>query len=48
MNLLNDKWEAIKKAIEVLQATPTIKRLDGAGWSVYFVGKVIRVDIKDE
>lgn len=43
-----EQLEAIRKAIEILQMTPDVKRIDGSNWSVYMVGKMIRVDIKDE
>jgi len=44
---MNDEdFLVLKKAIETIQMNPNIKRLDGTKWSVYIVGTIIRVDIK--
>ncbi len=40
-----DGFTAIKTAIELLLSNPQLKRIDGDKWSVYFVGKIIRIDI---
>lgn len=44
--MIVEDMEAIKKAIEILQMNPGIKRVDGGKWIVYMVGTIIRVDIK--
>ena len=38
-------WDKIKDAVHAI-ATGAAKRVDGEGWSVYAVGNIIRVDIK--
>lgn len=38
-------WEAIADAFQFV-LNGRAKRLDGAGWSVYEVGSVIRIDIR--
>jgi hypothetical protein len=40
-------FDTIKAAVITVQTTP-IKRVDGNGWSVYRVGNIIRVDIKEK
>jgi hypothetical protein len=41
-------FESIKVAVISVQSSPDIKRIDGPGWSVYKVGSIIRVDIKEK
>jgi len=41
-------FEAIKAAVISIQMISTMKRVDGNGWSVYRVGNIIRVDIKEK
>ncbi len=38
-------WESIKDAF-ALVAKGDAKRIDGAGWSVYAVGSIIRIDVR--
>ena len=40
--------DEIIAAIKFLAQHPAFKRLDGEGWTVYYVGDIIRVDIKAE
>jgi hypothetical protein len=40
-------WEAIADAYDYVRAGKA-KRLDGAGWTVYAVGTIIRVDIRTD
>lgn len=46
--MTTDIFEPIRKAIEILQSNPQLKKIEGSGWMVYMVGKIIRVDIKNE
>jgi hypothetical protein len=41
-------FEAIKAAVIAIQMSENINRVDGKGWTVYRVGNVIRIDIKEK
>lgn len=43
-----NKFDAIRIAIEIVRTNASLKRIDGANWSVYMVGDIIRVDIKKD
>lgn len=43
-----ETFEAIRLAVEFLQKNPGLKRIDGKDWTVYLVGKIIRVDIEND
>jgi len=42
-----ETFETIRIAIEFLKNSG-LKKVEGKGWTVYFVGKIIRVDIENE
>lgn len=39
-------WEAIQKSFQMIEAR-IVTRVDGAGFTVYRVGEIIRIDIKE-
>jgi hypothetical protein len=41
-------FEGIKSAIQILQMNQSVKKVDGPNWSVYWVGSIMRVDIKKD
>lgn len=40
-------WEEIKTAASMIKST-SVNRIDGDGWKVYRVGKIVRIDIEEE
>jgi hypothetical protein len=41
-------FDEVKEAVVILQTNPKLKKIDGNGWSVYVVGKIIRIDVKEK
>lgn len=48
MTIEDYNWNAIKKAIEILMDNEHVNKLDGLNWTVYKVGTIIRLDLKEK
>lgn len=44
--MIESDWKSLREAIELLQASPGLTKLEGLFFIVYKVGLLIRVDIK--